>query len=148
MTKRLALDKEDKKGDESVVTKATDEEIHKFLKEHEAWSLVDDKLHREFVFKDFVEAFDFMTQAALVAEEMDHHPPPLVDRSSMAPPPPPLSSVLGFCCWSSDSCFLIFFEGDLRRLLLLLLVRVNLLLLDLTLHSLTHSLTHFWERWL
>ena len=30
--------------------------------------------HRKFVFKDFNQAFGFMTRAALVAEKMDHHP--------------------------------------------------------------------------
>jgi 4a-hydroxytetrahydrobiopterin dehydratase len=29
---------------------------------------------KKFVFKDFKEAFGFMTRAALVAEKMDHHP--------------------------------------------------------------------------
>ncbi|WP_027566336.1 4a-hydroxytetrahydrobiopterin dehydratase [Bradyrhizobium sp. URHA0013] len=29
---------------------------------------------KTFVFKDFNEAFGFMTRAALVAEKMDHHP--------------------------------------------------------------------------
>ena len=29
---------------------------------------------RKFVFKDFNEAFGFMTRAALVAEKIDHHP--------------------------------------------------------------------------
>lgn len=38
------------------------------------WALRDGKLHREFVFADFVEAFGFMTRAALVAERMNHHP--------------------------------------------------------------------------
>ena len=38
------------------------------------WQLRDGKLHREFVFADFVAAFGFMTRAALVAERMDHHP--------------------------------------------------------------------------
>lgn len=33
-----------------------------------------DALVREFRFKDFVEAFGFMTQVALLAEKMDHHP--------------------------------------------------------------------------
>lgn len=33
-----------------------------------------DALLREFKFKDFVEAFGFMTQVALLAEKMDHHP--------------------------------------------------------------------------
>jgi 4a-hydroxytetrahydrobiopterin dehydratase len=33
-----------------------------------------DALVREFKFKDFVEAFGFMTQIAILAEKMDHHP--------------------------------------------------------------------------
>ena len=33
-----------------------------------------DAITRKFVFKDFNEAFGFMTRAALVAEKMDHHP--------------------------------------------------------------------------
>jgi 4a-hydroxytetrahydrobiopterin dehydratase len=38
------------------------------------WELVDGKLHRELVFADFVAAFGFMSQVALVAEAMGHHP--------------------------------------------------------------------------
>jgi 4a-hydroxytetrahydrobiopterin dehydratase len=33
-----------------------------------------DAIARKFTFKDFNEAFGFMTRAALVAEKMDHHP--------------------------------------------------------------------------
>jgi 4a-hydroxytetrahydrobiopterin dehydratase len=33
-----------------------------------------DAIARTFVFKDFNEAFGFMTRAALVAEKADHHP--------------------------------------------------------------------------
>ncbi len=41
-----------------------------------AWALVDgrDAISRSFKFKDFNEAFGFMTRAALIAERMDHHP--------------------------------------------------------------------------
>ena len=38
------------------------------------WSIVDGKLHREFTFADFSEAFGFMTRVALAAEKLDHHP--------------------------------------------------------------------------
>ncbi len=41
---------------------------------HPHWRTVDGKLHREFRFKSFVEAFGFMTQSALIAERADHHP--------------------------------------------------------------------------
>ena len=56
------------------VTKATDEQLRDFVKEHEAWSVLDGKLHREYKFSDFVQAFGFMTQAALLAERAAHHP--------------------------------------------------------------------------
>lgn len=38
------------------------------------WQIIDGKLHKQFTFSGFVEAFGFMTMAALVAERMDHHP--------------------------------------------------------------------------
>jgi 4a-hydroxytetrahydrobiopterin dehydratase len=38
------------------------------------WKIVDGKLHKQFEFRDFNEAFGFMARAALVAEAMDHHP--------------------------------------------------------------------------
>ncbi len=38
------------------------------------WSLLEGKLYREYEFADFVEAFGFMTRAALAAERMNHHP--------------------------------------------------------------------------
>jgi 4a-hydroxytetrahydrobiopterin dehydratase len=39
-----------------------------------AWPVVNGKLHREFRFTDFVEAFAFMAKVALIAEAMGHHP--------------------------------------------------------------------------
>jgi 4a-hydroxytetrahydrobiopterin dehydratase len=33
-----------------------------------------DAIAKKFVFRDFNEAFGFMTRAALVAEKLDHHP--------------------------------------------------------------------------
>ena len=38
------------------------------------WVIKDDKLHKEFVFDNFIEAFGFMTRVAIIAEEMNHHP--------------------------------------------------------------------------
>ena len=38
------------------------------------WEVVDGRLHREFEFRDFAEAFAFMTRVAARAEERDHHP--------------------------------------------------------------------------
>lgn len=38
------------------------------------WQEVDNALYRKFRFKDFNEAFGFMTRVAFEAEKMDHHP--------------------------------------------------------------------------
>lgn len=40
----------------------------------EAWTERNGGLECEFRFKDFVQAFAFMTQVALIAERMGHHP--------------------------------------------------------------------------
>ena len=46
------------------------------LRKLNGWSEVSgrDAITRKFVFKDFNQAFGFMTRAALIAEKMDHHP--------------------------------------------------------------------------
>jgi len=48
----------------------------KALAELKGWSHEPkrDAIEKTFTFKNFVEAFGFMTKAALVAERMDHHP--------------------------------------------------------------------------
>lgn len=38
------------------------------------WVEENNRLTRTFRFKDFTEAFAFMTKVALIAEKMDHHP--------------------------------------------------------------------------
>jgi 4a-hydroxytetrahydrobiopterin dehydratase len=38
------------------------------------WQEKNNTLYKEFKFKDFSEAFAFMTRVALAAEKMDHHP--------------------------------------------------------------------------
>ena len=38
------------------------------------WKEVNNQLQRSFEFKDFVEAFTFMTKVAFAAEKMGHHP--------------------------------------------------------------------------
>jgi len=58
----------------SKPTKLTDTELQEGLSQLPGWSLQAGKLHREYVFPDFVAAFGFMASAALVAQAMDHHP--------------------------------------------------------------------------
>lgn len=49
-------------------------EIDALISEMPGWSLREDKLHRDFVFPDFVHAFGFMATAAIAIEKMNHHP--------------------------------------------------------------------------
>ena len=42
--------------------------------ELDGWTIKDGKLHKEYRFADFVEAFGFMSSAALCAERQNHHP--------------------------------------------------------------------------
>lgn len=57
-----------------MIEKLTDEALTVILEGLPGWVLRDNKLHRVLTFTDFVEAFGFMSQVALVAERMNHHP--------------------------------------------------------------------------
>lgn len=50
------------------------EEITEKLKSHPEWDTNGKTLSRDYQFQDFKEAFAFLTQAALIAEKLDHHP--------------------------------------------------------------------------
>ncbi len=54
--------------------KLTDTEIQKNLEKLDGWRVENGKLHKQFQFDNFVSAFGFMTQLALIAESMNHHP--------------------------------------------------------------------------
>jgi 4a-hydroxytetrahydrobiopterin dehydratase len=49
-------------------------DIDKQLKDLPGWSIVNEKLHKEFQFESFNQAFGFMTRAAMEIEKMNHHP--------------------------------------------------------------------------
>lgn len=57
-----------------MAEKLTKDEVESKLKKLEGWSLADGKLKRDFKFRNFVQAFGFMTSAAIEAEKMNHHP--------------------------------------------------------------------------
>jgi 4a-hydroxytetrahydrobiopterin dehydratase len=57
-----------------MALKLTEAKIQKRLENLPGWSLQNGKLHREFQFANFVEAFAFMTACAIEAEKMNHHP--------------------------------------------------------------------------
>jgi len=52
----------------------SDAEIEQALENVPGWTLRSGKLHREFRFRNFNQAFGFMTRTALHAEVMNHHP--------------------------------------------------------------------------
>ena len=54
----------------------TDSERQSLSSELKEWAMVDgrDAISRQFVFRDFNEAFGFMTRVAMEAEKQDHHP--------------------------------------------------------------------------
>ncbi|MDL1894535.1 4a-hydroxytetrahydrobiopterin dehydratase [Sphingobacteriales bacterium CHB3] len=54
--------------------KLSDEEIQASVSSLPGWSIRNAKLHKEFTFRNFVEAFGFMSRVALIAEGMNHHP--------------------------------------------------------------------------
>ena len=56
------------------MTRLTHDEVEARLAEVPGWGIADGKLHREVEFRNFVEAFGFMTMVALAAEKLNHHP--------------------------------------------------------------------------
>jgi 4a-hydroxytetrahydrobiopterin dehydratase len=54
--------------------KLSEAQIAEELAKLPGWSVRDGKLHREFTFKNFQQAWSFMSAVALAAEKMDHHP--------------------------------------------------------------------------
>lgn len=51
-----------------------DPKIQEYLKEVTNWSIKEGKLHRDFKFKNFKEAIDFINKIADLAEKENHHP--------------------------------------------------------------------------
>ncbi len=54
--------------------KSSEQAVQQFLSTHKHWSLNENKLHRDFKFKNFTQAFGFMSMVALVSEKTNHHP--------------------------------------------------------------------------
>ncbi|HEX8678153.1 MAG TPA: 4a-hydroxytetrahydrobiopterin dehydratase [Segetibacter sp.] len=50
------------------------EEINAGLNKLNSWSYKDNYIDKNFVFKDFNEAFGFMSRIALLSEKLQHHP--------------------------------------------------------------------------
>ncbi|CAA6820204.1 MAG: Pterin-4-alpha-carbinolamine dehydratase (EC [uncultured Thiotrichaceae bacterium] len=57
-----------------AIEKLSEAGIQKRLVALDNWTLKNGKLYREFVFSNFIEAFGFMTQVAILSEKSNHHP--------------------------------------------------------------------------
>lgn len=54
--------------------KMSDSDVQSLLAQLPGWTLEQGKLHREYHFADFNQAFRFMTTAAAPIDKMNHHP--------------------------------------------------------------------------
>ena len=54
--------------------KLSSDEIENEIKNLPGWSIVNGKLHKDFQFETFNEAFGFMTRASMEIEKLNHHP--------------------------------------------------------------------------
>ena len=57
-----------------IMMRLSDEQIKAELVGLPGWSVVNAKLHKDFVFDGFIDAFGFMCKAAIHIEKMNHHP--------------------------------------------------------------------------
>ena len=54
--------------------KLSSEEINNELNNLSGWNIINGKLHKDFQFENFNQAFGFMTRAAMEIEKINHHP--------------------------------------------------------------------------
>jgi 4a-hydroxytetrahydrobiopterin dehydratase len=50
------------------------EDAYRALRKHPGWIVERDRIHRDFRLRSFVDAMDFITRVAAVAESLAHHP--------------------------------------------------------------------------
>jgi 4a-hydroxytetrahydrobiopterin dehydratase len=59
---------------ENTYRKLSNQEIEEEVTKLPGWKLANGKLNKSFEFKDFIDAFGFMTKVAMQAEKFNHHP--------------------------------------------------------------------------
>ena len=52
----------------------SNEKIIHLHKELTGWELKESRIQKEWIFKNFIEAFGFITKVALISEKLNHHP--------------------------------------------------------------------------
>jgi 4a-hydroxytetrahydrobiopterin dehydratase len=59
------------------------ESFEKEIKDLVGWEKVENKLSKNFKFKDFIESFSFITRIAIISEKMNHHPDITISYNSV-----------------------------------------------------------------
>lgn len=59
------------------------ESLEKEIKDLVGWERVENKLSKNFKFKDFIESFSFITRIAIISEKMNHHPDITISYNSV-----------------------------------------------------------------
>jgi 4a-hydroxytetrahydrobiopterin dehydratase len=57
-----------------AIQKLSEVEISSAIAQLAGWTVIDHKLQKNFKFRDFVEAFGFISKVAIASEKMGHHP--------------------------------------------------------------------------
>ena len=52
----------------------SEQKLNLLKKDLSEWELVGNKIIRKWKFKNFIEAFGFITKVAIISESMNHHP--------------------------------------------------------------------------
>ena len=50
------------------------DQVNYFLEKNPSWNINDKSIKKEFKFKNFIDAFGFISKVALLSEKMNHHP--------------------------------------------------------------------------
>ena len=77
------MGKEDNICKESKATALTGADIRELLEGVPGWSLRDRAIEREFTFRNFEEAMEFVNKIASLANAEDHHPDILISYSKV-----------------------------------------------------------------
>ena len=59
------------------------ESFEKEITDLVGWEKVENKLSKNFKFKDFIESFSFITKIAIISEKMNHHPDITISYNSV-----------------------------------------------------------------
>ena len=70
----MQLSKTECKACEGDMPKLTIKQSNTLLKQLKSWKMKNNRIHRQFKFKNFVEAMKFINKVAIIAEKEGHHP--------------------------------------------------------------------------